>query len=95
MPVLSEVSYTPSIVKLLVDGRSTESRSSEFLPVMNPATGAQISRVPLALKEEIESAIVSSQIAFGKWKEVPVPERIQLLFRMRYVFEEHFEELVR
>jgi malonate-semialdehyde dehydrogenase (acetylating)/methylmalonate-semialdehyde dehydrogenase len=95
MGVLSEIAYTPSNLKLLVDGRWTESRSVESLPVMNPATGVQISRVPLALKEEIESAIVSSHSAFGKWKEVPVPERVQLLFRMKYVLEEHSEELAR
>ena len=95
MSVLSEVAYTPSNLRLLVDGRWVESRSTEYLPVMNPATDVQISRVPLALKEEIESAIVSSQSAFGKWKEVPVSQRVQLLFRMKYVFEEHFEELAR
>jgi len=95
MPVLSEVAYTPSNLRLLVDGRWVESRSTEYLPVMNPATDVQISRVPLALKEEIESAIVSSQSAFSKWKELPVSQRVQLLFRMKYVFEEHFEELAR
>lgn len=95
MPVLSEVAYTPSNLRLLVDGRWVESRSTEYLPVMNPATDVQISRVPLALQEEIESAIVSSQSAFSKWKEVPVSQRVQLLFRMKYVFEEHFEELAR
>jgi malonate-semialdehyde dehydrogenase (acetylating)/methylmalonate-semialdehyde dehydrogenase len=95
MAVLSEVAYAPPKLKLLLDGHWTESRSAESLPVMNPATGVQISRVPLALEEEIESAIASSHSAFGKWKEAPVPERIQLLFRIKYVLEEHSEELAR
>jgi malonate-semialdehyde dehydrogenase (acetylating)/methylmalonate-semialdehyde dehydrogenase len=95
MAVLPEVAYAPPNLKLLIDGHWTESRSAESLPVMNPATGVQISKVPLALKEEIESAVASSHSAFDKWKEVPVPERMQLLFRIKYVLEEHYEELAR
>jgi len=95
MPPLSEVTYAPPSLGLLIDGRWVQSGSREYLPVMNPATGMQISKVPLALREEAQNAIVSAQNAFDKWKEVPVPERMQLLFRIKNVLEEHFESLAR
>jgi len=95
MGLLSEVTYNPTKLQLLVDGHWVESESEEHLPVMNPATGKQISSVPFALKEEVDGAIVSCQNAFEKWKNVPIPERVQCLFRMKYVLEEHFEELAK
>jgi malonate-semialdehyde dehydrogenase (acetylating)/methylmalonate-semialdehyde dehydrogenase len=94
MALLSEVTYSPD-KPLLIDGHWIASRSEEYLPVMNPATGKQTSRVPLSLKEEVDSAAVSCENAFQKWKEVPISERIQYLFRMKYLFEEHSEDLAR
>ena len=62
---------------------------------MNPGTGREICKIPLTLKEEVDAAVTSSQNAFEKWKNVPLTERVQYLFRMKYLFEEHFEELAR
>jgi len=95
MGILSEVAYTPSRLQLLVDGHWVDSKSAEYLPVMNPATGNQISTVPFALKEEVDDAAVSCQNAFEKWKNLAISERMQCLFRIKYVIEEHFEELAR
>jgi malonate-semialdehyde dehydrogenase (acetylating)/methylmalonate-semialdehyde dehydrogenase len=94
MALLSEVTYNPG-KPLLIDGHWIESRTEEYLPVMNPATGKQTSRVPVSLKEEVDNAVVSSENAFEKWREVPVSERMQYLFRMKYVLEEHSEDLAR
>jgi len=95
LPVLSEVTYNPSVLKLLINGEWTDSDSTEHLPVMNPATGTQITKVPLASRADVERAVRSSHEAFEKWKEAPVSERAQLLFRMKAVLEDHFEELAR
>lgn len=95
MTILSEVPYRPDSLPLLIDGQWMTSESEAFLPVMNPATGEMLSKVPFGLKEEVDRAAISSQNAFQKWKEVPLSERVQYLFRMKHVFEEHFEELAR
>jgi len=62
---------------------------------MNPATGSAICNVPFSLKEEIDQAVESSASAFEKWKEVPLTERVQYLFKLKNLFENHFEELAR
>lgn len=95
MAVLSEVVYRPEGLQLLIDGKWVESSSEEWLPVTNPATGEAISRVPFALKEEVDKAVISAQNAFEKWKNVPLSERVQYLFGMKQLFEEHLEEFAR
>jgi len=93
--MLSEVNYRPDALRLLINGEWSESESNEFLPVFNPATGEVISKVPLASKGELDRAVESALEAFDKWKNVPVPDRVQYLFRMKQLFEERSEELAR
>jgi len=95
MTLLSEIAYKPNALQLLIDSQWRPSKSQELLPVINPATGKRITTVPMALKEEVDEAVTSSQNAFEKWKEVPLPERVQYLFRMKNVLEEHLEDLAR
>jgi malonate-semialdehyde dehydrogenase (acetylating)/methylmalonate-semialdehyde dehydrogenase len=95
MAILPEVDVRADRLKLLIDGQWIASKSEASLPVMNPGTGREICHVPLALKEEVNEAALSAQDAFERWKEVPIPERMQYLFKMKFVFEEHSEELAR
>ncbi len=82
-------------LKLLLNGEWIQSKSNASLSVMNPGTGQEICKVPLSLEEEVDAAAASAQEAFEKWKETPLTERMQYLFRMRTMLEEHFEELAR
>ncbi len=95
MGVLSEVAVKDDYLKLLLGGEWVQSKSEASLPVMNPGLGKEICRVPLALRDEVDAAASSAQEAFENWKEVPLTERIQYLFRMKNLFEEHLEELAR
>lgn len=95
MRVLSEIDYKPDTLRLLINGEWLKSESNQSLDVFNPATGQTISKVPLALKEEVDRAVNSSAEAFEKWKNVPVPDRVQYLFRMKHLLEDRFEELAR
>ena len=95
MAILSEVPYKSESLKLLINGKWVGSESEESLPVMNPATGRQISTVPFAVKEEVDRAVLSSQSAFEKWRDVPLPERVQYLFKIKNVLEVHLEDLAR
>ncbi len=95
MAVLSEVNYRPDRLRLLINGEWLESESNEFLPIFNPATGETISKVPLASKRELDRAVDAAYDAFDKWRNVPVPDRVQYLFRMKHLFEERSEELAK
>lgn len=93
--VLSEIQYKPETLGLLIDGRWVKSKSEALLSAMNPATGTRISTVPLALKEEVDEAVTSCHYAFEKWRDVPISDRVQYLFKMKSLFEVHFEDLAR
>jgi malonate-semialdehyde dehydrogenase (acetylating)/methylmalonate-semialdehyde dehydrogenase len=95
MTILSEVVYAQDPLQLLINGRWLPSTTKQLLPVVNPGTGKRITTVPLPLKEEVSDAVLSSQNAFEKWRDIPLPERVQYLFRLKSVLEEHLEDLAR
>jgi malonate-semialdehyde dehydrogenase (acetylating)/methylmalonate-semialdehyde dehydrogenase len=80
-------------LKLLVDGEWVESESSEANEVFNPAEGKPIGKIPFSTKEEVDSAADAADRAFESWRELPVGDRVQYLFRLKNVMEAHAEEL--
>ncbi|WP_262510194.1 aldehyde dehydrogenase family protein [Chryseobacterium phosphatilyticum] len=68
-------------VKLLIDGNFRDSKTTEYLPVENPATQEILAEVPLTLTEEIDEAIEVAQEAFKTWKEVATPERARFFLK--------------
>jgi len=61
--------------------------------VTNPATGAVIAEVPYAGEAEIDRAVRAAHEAFLKWRETPVVERVQPLYRYKALLEKHHAEL--
>ena len=82
-------------LKLFIDGQWVASKSASTLPVMNPGIGKEVCKVPLSSNDEVDSAVRSSQAAFEKWRELSLPERVQYLFKLKYLLEEHSEELAK
>jgi malonate-semialdehyde dehydrogenase (acetylating)/methylmalonate-semialdehyde dehydrogenase len=75
------------------DGAWHHSDASERCQVVNPATAESLADVPLSPAEEVDGVARSAAQAFPEWRRVPPPDRIQYLFKMKDVLEEHFEEL--
>src|SRR5713226_1592023 len=70
---------------------SSESRTD----VLNPATGEVIGQAPAGAAEDVAAAVDAASIAFADWRAVPPAERIQYLFRLKQLLEEHFEDIAR
>lgn len=75
-------------------GWSTES-AAETMPVINPATGETVARVPLSSPETVDRAAQSAQQAFLSWRSVPPLERARYMFPLRDLLEKHRNELAR
>lgn len=73
------------------------SRSSESIPVVNPATQEVLARVPYgeATQQDVDAAVQAGHKAYLEWKNQPVLRRIQPLFRLKQLLEENREELSR
>ena len=78
-----------------VGGEWRRSRTSEFLDVRNPATAETIVRVPLTPPGEIDEAVLAAQAAWADWRRTPPTERIQYLFKLKRLLDEHFDEIAR
>jgi malonate-semialdehyde dehydrogenase (acetylating)/methylmalonate-semialdehyde dehydrogenase len=78
-----------------LDGRWVESRTSEWLDVTNPATGEVIAKAPLSNASEVGTAVEAAAAAFPEWRRTPPEDRIQPLFKLKQLLEDHINELGR
>jgi malonate-semialdehyde dehydrogenase (acetylating)/methylmalonate-semialdehyde dehydrogenase len=87
----------PAVVRLpnYVNGKWIESRSSEWLEVPNPATGEVLAQVPLSESLEVAEAVEAAAAAFPEWRRTPPEDRIQPLFKLKMLLEEHIDGLGR
>src|SRR5436309_9976401 len=78
-----------------IGGKWKRSRASEFLDVRNPATGETMVRVPLSSAAEVDEAVQAAQAAFPDWRRTPPIQRVQYLFKLKRLLDEHFDEIAR
>jgi malonate-semialdehyde dehydrogenase (acetylating)/methylmalonate-semialdehyde dehydrogenase len=78
-----------------IDGEWRESRASESLEVVNPATAEVLGTVPLSPAAEVDRAAQAAAAALPEWRRTPATERVQYLFRLKNLLEEGFEDLAR
>ncbi|SKA16941.1 CoA-acylating methylmalonate-semialdehyde dehydrogenase [Consotaella salsifontis] len=85
----------PKILHYGVGGTWKRSRSEKLMPCYDPSTGAVIAYAPQCTAAEVEEAIAAAAAAFPAWRDTPVSKRVQVLFRMKHLLDEHLEELTR
>lgn len=78
-----------------INGEWRVAEASEYLDVLNPASGNLLARVPLSTPAEVDRAAQAADAAFWSWRMTPAPDRIQYLFRLKNLLEEHIDELSR
>src|SRR3990170_882202 len=81
-------------VKNFINGEWVESHG-EIVDVVNPATCQTIARVPISTKEELDTAVAAAAEAFPDWRRTTPLARTRLLFRLKDLMEENFEEVSR
>ena len=80
-------------LRYLVDNEWRESKTTTYMPVMNPSTGEQIAEAPTCTQAEVDSAVAAAARAYPGWAATPLPQRIQLMFRFKQLLDEHLDEL--
>jgi len=76
-----------------VQGKMSESKTTKYLPIMNPSLGQQIGEVPLSTADELDVAVRAARAAFPAWSAMPIKERVQIIFRYRSLLAKYSEEL--
>lgn len=78
-----------------INGGWKRSSASDYLDVINPATARAITTVPMSPGAEVDEAVQRAAAAFADWRRTPAGERIQPLFRLKSLLEQHRDELAR
>lgn len=65
------------------------------LDVKNPATQEVLAKTPLSTRAEVDAAAQAGLVAFDTWRRVPVGERVQVLYKLKRLLEEHADEIAR
>ncbi len=77
----------------LIDGTWHVPAGVGSSPVTNPATGAILATAPLSAGDVVDAAAQAAQTAFAEWSRVPAVDRVQFLFKYKFLLEQHLEEL--
>ncbi|MCH7991167.1 MAG: CoA-acylating methylmalonate-semialdehyde dehydrogenase [Gemmatimonadetes bacterium] len=83
------------VVRNYVGGGWRASSATETLSLTNPASGAEIGRVPLSTGADVDAAVQAAKAAYPSWRATPAPQRAQVLFRLKALLEENKEDLAR
>jgi len=78
-----------------INGQWQTSHAQDYLEVRNPATDETLARVPLSSKDEVDQAAQHAAQAYVKWRRVPAGERVQYLFKLKNLLEEHFDDIAK
>jgi malonate-semialdehyde dehydrogenase (acetylating)/methylmalonate-semialdehyde dehydrogenase len=76
----------------LIDGK-WESPNRDLHNVVNPASGEVIAQVPYATLQDVDRAVKAAHNAFLEWRDVPVVDRVQPLYKFKDLLEKHSAEL--
>jgi len=88
-------SASPATVKLLINGRFVESKSTEWRDVINPATQQVLARVPFATDEEMAEAIAAAKEAFKTWKNTPLAARARVMLKLQALVRENMSSIAK
>ena len=78
-----------------INGQWTDSHATEFRDVVNPATGEVVATVPLGGADDVNAAVEAAAAAFPEWRRTPPEDRIQPLFKLKMLLEEHIDDIAR
>ena len=92
---MSTAIITEAKVPHYIDGQWVESNAREWSEIINPATGESLGKVPLADAAEVTQAVDAAAAAFPAWRRTPPEDRIQPLFKLKYLLEEHLDDISR
>jgi malonate-semialdehyde dehydrogenase (acetylating)/methylmalonate-semialdehyde dehydrogenase len=78
-----------------INGEWIKPNASEYHDVINPATGGVIAKTPLGSKTDVDAVAKAASAAFPAWRQTPVQDRVQYLFKLRDLLKTNHNEIAR
>jgi malonate-semialdehyde dehydrogenase (acetylating) / methylmalonate-semialdehyde dehydrogenase len=92
---MSTAVITETKVPNYINGEWVESSAREWADVVNPATAESLGKVPISDAAEVTKAIDAAAAAYPAWRRTPPEDRIQPLFKLKTLLEEHIDDISR
>jgi malonate-semialdehyde dehydrogenase (acetylating)/methylmalonate-semialdehyde dehydrogenase len=80
-------------IRNYINGAWRNSAATEFKDVFDPGSGDLLARTPLSSAVEVDEAARAAAAAFSDWRRTPAVRRIQHLFNLKVLLEDHFDDL--
>ncbi|MDR0234974.1 CoA-acylating methylmalonate-semialdehyde dehydrogenase [Acinetobacter sp.] len=93
MNTMSNIHSTTA--KLLINGKFTESNTTEWQDILNPATQEVLGRVPMATLDEVDAAIAAAQEAFKTWRLTPIQARMRIMLKLQDLIRDNMKDIAR
>lgn len=86
--------FTPYVdVKNWVGGQWREGATGNWLDIENPRHGQVMGKVTLSTAKDVDAAVEAAKKAFPAWRNTPMRERAQVLYRLKQLMERDLDEL--
>jgi malonate-semialdehyde dehydrogenase (acetylating)/methylmalonate-semialdehyde dehydrogenase len=85
------------ILKNYIKGRWVESKENNTVDVINPANQEVLATVPYGVNTfaDAKDAVSAASQALNEWRDTPVMRRVQPLYKLKQLLEEHTEEIAK
>ena len=80
-------------LKYLVDGEWLDTESGVYYEITNSSTGEVMAEAPRCTAAEVDSAVAAAAAAFPAWRDTPVTQRVQVMFRLKTLLEAELHDL--
>src|SRR6202521_2397862 len=78
-----------------IHGGWRRSATQEYVDVINPATAELLARTQLSTAADVDAAVQAASDAFPAWRRTPPGGRVQYLFKLKNLLEDHIGEIAR
>ena len=86
-------SETVATLNNWIAGEATPAETSDTLPVIEPATGRILTKVPLSTAADLDRAVQAAALAQKDWGAQPLKDRVQVLYRLKHLAERDVDRL--
>jgi malonate-semialdehyde dehydrogenase (acetylating)/methylmalonate-semialdehyde dehydrogenase len=80
-------------LKYLVGGEWKDTESGNYYEITNSSTGEVMAEAPQCTADEVDAAVEAAAAAFPAWRDTPITERVQVMFRLKGLLEENLHDL--
>jgi malonate-semialdehyde dehydrogenase (acetylating)/methylmalonate-semialdehyde dehydrogenase len=80
-------------LKFFTNGEWRKTESGRYMPVTNSSTGEVMAEAPKCTAREVNAAVEAAATAYPAWRDTPISQRVQVMFRYRELLDKNLRDL--